>query len=121
MVELVHRADTFNLTKREEIPKAIPPDIAAFLDTGFQGIKDLVQNPDMIFMPKKKPKNGKLTKDEKETNAIISSIRIKVEHAIGGVKRFNCLSHIFRNRKGQDDEFMSIACGLWNYHLRMSR
>ena len=115
------RKHDFNLTKREEIPKTIPPDIEVYLDTGFQGIKDLVKNPDKIFMPKKKPKNGKLTQDEKETNAIIASIRIKVEHTIGGVKRFNCLSHIFRNKKGQDDKFMNIACGLWNYHLRMSR
>lgn len=115
------RKHDFNITKREQIPKAIPPDIDVYLDTGFQGIKDLVLNPSNIFMPKKKPKNGKLTHDEKAINAIISSIRIKVEHAIGGIKRFNCLSHIFRNKKGQDDQFISIACGLWNYHLRLNR
>lgn len=115
------RKHDFNITKAKEIPKSIPPDKDVYLDTGFQGIKDLVENSDNIFMPKKKPKNGKLTTDEKEINAIISSIRIKVEHAIGGIKRFNCLSHIFRNKKGQDDEFINIACGLWNYHLRMNR
>ena len=115
------RKHDYNITKNEEIPKAIPPDIPIYLDTGFQGIKDMVKNPDMIFMPKKKPKGGKLTTDEKETNSIISSIRIKVEHSIAGIKRFNCLSTTYRNKKGQDDKFIYLASGLWNYHLRMSQ
>jgi hypothetical protein len=115
------RKHDFNITKREELPKAIPPELDVYLDTGFQGIKDLVKNLDNIFMPKKKPRGAALTRDEKELNQIISSIRIKVEHAIAGIKRFNCLSHIFRNKKGQDDQFMNITCGLWNYHLRFSQ
>lgn len=115
------RKHDFNITKKAGIPQKIPPNKFIYLDTGFQGIKDLVDNPDNIFMTKKKPKNGELTQNEKETNAIISSIRIKVEHAIGGIKRFNCLSHIFRNKKGQDDNFIYIASGLWNYHLRMNQ
>lgn len=110
----------YNITKNEEIPRFIPDDIPTYVDTGFQGIKDAVRNPDLIFMPKKKPRNGNLTTDEKETNAIISSIRVKVEHAIAGIKRFNCLAHIYRNKKGRDDKFILIASGLWNYHLRMS-
>jgi hypothetical protein len=109
----------FNITKNEGLPQAISSDINTYLDMGFQGIKKLVKNPDQILMPKKKTKNIKLTPDEKETNSIISSIRIKVEHAIGGIKRFNCLSHIYRNRKGQDDKLIYLTTGLWNYHLRM--
>ena len=110
----------FNITKTEQIPQSLPTNTPFYVDTGFQGIKDLVKNPDMIFMPKKKPRNGELTTDEKETNSIISSIRVKVEHAIAGLKRLNCLSHMYRNRKGQDDSFINIAAGLWNYHLRMA-
>ena len=108
----------YNITKNELIPQNLPP-IPTYVDTGFAGIKDVVKNPDLIFMPKKKPRNGSLTADEKETNSIISSIRVKVEHVIGGIKRFNCLSYIYRNKKGQDDQFIAIASGLWNYHLRM--
>lgn len=109
----------YNIAKNEEIPRFLPPDKATYLDNGFQGIKDLVKNPQQIFMPKKKPRNGELNSDEKETNTIIASIRIKAEHAIAGLKRFNCLAHIYRNKKGQDDGFIYLAAGLWNYHLRM--
>lgn len=114
------RKHDFNITKNELIPQNLPPGIPTYADTGFQGIKDLVKNPDNIFIPKKKPRNSQLTADEKETNSIISSIRIKIEHVIAGIKRFNCLSHIFRNKKGLDDKFILIASGLWNYHLRMA-
>ncbi|CEG12812.1 hypothetical protein MSIBF_A2760001 [groundwater metagenome] len=49
---------------------------------------------------------------------MISGIRVKVEHAIGGVKRFGIVSNIFRNKTdGLDDKVMEISCGLWNYHL----
>ena len=110
----------FNITKNEQIPQSLPPDIPLYADSGFQGIKDLVKNPELIFMSQKKPRNAELTSDQKETNSIISSIRVKVEHAIAGLKRLNCLSHVYRNKKGQDDSFINIAAGLWNYHLRMA-
>ena len=47
------RKHDFNITKREELPKAIPPESDIYLDTGFQGIKNLVKNPDNIFMPRR--------------------------------------------------------------------
>ena len=88
------RKHDFNITKAENIPNIIPPDKELYADTGFQGIKNLVKSAKNIFMPRKRSKNKPLTSDEKVINQIISSIRIKVEHAIGGIKRFNCLSHI---------------------------
>ena len=51
------------------------------------------------FSPKKDPKGGQLTDQEKETNRHISSIRIRVEHAIGGVKRFRIVKDKLRNWK----------------------
>ena len=57
----------YSITKSEMIPQNLPPDIPIYVDTGFQGIKDLVKNPKMIFMPKKKPRNGNLT-TEREGN-----------------------------------------------------
>lgn len=61
-----------------------------------------------------------VTNNEKSENRAISSIRIKVEHAISGLKRFAAVSDILRSKKGQDDKFMLVAAGLWNFHLQMS-
>ena len=70
------------------------------------------------FVPKKKQKNGFLTPEEKEDNSLISSIRIKVEHAIGGVKRLGVATNIFRGRFGSDDRFTFVSAALWNFHLQ---
>jgi hypothetical protein len=54
------------------------------VDLGFQGI-----NPEnvMVVMPEKKPKGKGLSVQQKAINTLISSIRVKVEHDIAGIKR----------------------------------
>ncbi len=69
-------------------------------------------------MPIKGTKKYPLTYAQKQENTLISSIRVRVEHAIGGMKRFRAVSDMLRNRLGRlDDLFMQLAAGLWNYHL----
>ena len=53
-------------------------------------------------------------------NRLISSCRIVVENAIGGMKRYNCLVQNFRNKNGIDDTFVRVCAGLWNHHLNFS-
>jgi hypothetical protein len=101
-------------------PKIFPKDITLWLDLGFTGVdKDY---PDAsVMMPKKKPRRKELTGEEKARNKVISSIRVRVEHAIGGIKRMRITTDKFRNKKETfNDKPMLISCGLWNYHL-MSR
>jgi len=70
------------------------------------------------MMPKKKPRGKELTDEEKAKNKVISSIRVRVEHAIGGIKRMQITTDKFRNKKESfNDKPMLISCGLWNYHL----
>jgi len=65
--------------------------------------------------------NAHPSEQEKAENKAISSIRVKVEHAIGGIKRYRILTDVFRNkRKNFNDTCMILACGLWNYHLTQS-
>jgi hypothetical protein len=48
-------------------------------------------------------------------------MRVVVEHAIAGVKRFNAIAHTYLNRTEKlADQFMVTACGLWNYHLELA-
>ena len=66
-----------------------------YQDTGYQGYK-----PEgvVIFQPIKKPKGRDLTKEEKEYNKEISSFRVRVEHAIGSVKRMRIVKDECRLR-----------------------
>lgn len=96
----------------------IPKDVEVFVDTGFQGIKQKHHNS---FVPTKRTKNKPLTDEQKQWNKLISSIRVPVEHAIGGIKRYQSVTQTFRNKKQQlADTFILLATGLWNYHLQFS-
>lgn len=68
----------------DEQPLSLPSGTTLWQDTGFIGHK-----PDnvTINMPTKKPKRKQLSDNQKDENKRISSFRIIVEHAIGGVKK----------------------------------
>ena len=104
------------MTDKNMIPSAIPENVSIVVDTGFQGFQKLHPN---VLIPKKKPRGGYLTEAEKEINRLISSIRIVVEHAIGGMKRYGCMADIYRNKNGIDDIFANVTAGLWNLHIEM--
>lgn len=106
------------LADKEDIFKQLPKDVNVTADTAFTGEEKIHPN---IHIPKKKPRGGELTVSEKETNKIISSYRVIVDHAIGGIKRYRCMSEKLRNRKPFiDDQFLLLTAGLWNYHLSFS-
>jgi len=92
-----------------------PPGSTLWQDTGFQGFA-----PDgvTIQQPKKKPRNGSLTAIDKLNNQSISSLRVEVEHHIGGIKRCQILVQPFRNWVDHYvDDVMETACGLHNFRL----
>ena len=99
----------------DEAGYAFPKGSTVYQDTGFQGFKPEGIN---IEQPKKKPRGKELTEEEKKTNSDISKIRIRVEHAIGGVKRYRIVSQKNRNwKKGFRDKVMETCCGLHNFRL----
>lgn len=74
-----------------------------------------------VKMPTKKPKGKELFNVQKKENREISSFRILVEHAIGGVKKCRIVKERLRCRKfGFDDLVMLIACGLHNFRISIS-
>ena len=92
-----------------------PPGSTVWQDGGFQGF-----TPEgvTIQQPKKKPQNGSLTAIDKLNNQSISSIRVEVEHHIGGIKRCQILVQPFRNWVDHYvDDVMKTACGLHNFRL----
>jgi len=100
----------------DESDYEMPPGSQLAQDSGFQGFK--AKNV-TILQPKKKPRNGELTDMEKNVNAWHSSIRIRVEHAIGGIKRYRIAKDTIRNWKtGFRDAVFVICCGLHNFRLR---
>jgi len=99
----------------DEIGFRFPGGSKLWKDTGFQGYE-----PEGIqtHQPKKKPRGGELTAEEKAQNRAISRVRIRVEHAIGRAKVFHIVRDVYRNHKQCfEDLVMETACGLHNLRL----
>jgi len=95
-----------------------PKSILLWLDLAFIGIdKDYLEAS--VMMPKKKPRGKESTDEDKVRNKTISGVRVRVEHAIAGIKRLRITTDKFRNKTDSfNDKAMLISCGLWNYHLK---
>jgi hypothetical protein len=92
--------------------------VVIWTDSGFQGIK--TDYPQLtVIQPQKKTKGQPLDALDRFLNRQRARIRIRVEHAIGGIKRYGALTQPYRNhRPHMDDQLMLVACGLWNLHLK---
>ena len=110
---------------KTEFPPEQPwfENIHVLLDLGYQGILDEFDGEN-IQIPHKKPRKSKknpqseLSGEQKTENRALSSVRIFVENASTGIKRFNILVHAFRNCKPKmDDDVIAICAGLWNFLL----
>jgi hypothetical protein len=91
--------------------------VPKWLDKAVQEVQKYTKK---IFTPHKKPRKKPLSYDQKEKNQIISSYRIKVEHAICGIKRLRSLTDIFRGKNGIDDTIFRVACEIWNLQLNFA-
>lgn len=91
-------------------------DFNVLVDLGFLGIeKDYSIK---VKIPNKKPRKKELTNSQKEYNKSVSQIRIKVEHAIGGIKRYRILSDRLRIRNMvRFNQIVGICTGLWNFMI----
>jgi len=86
------------------------------VDLGFLGIqKDYCSK---VKIPIKKSKKKVLTENQKAYNRSVSQIRIKVEHSIGGLKRYRILADRLRMKSMiRYNQIAGICAGLWNYFI----
>lgn len=99
----------------DDIAGSVPDEIPIEVDSGFQGVQKQYDN---LHLPHKKPKGGELSELQKTENRQLSQSRVVCENAFAGVKRYNAVSVIYRNRiENFDDHLMLTAAGLWNFYL----
>lgn len=100
---------------KEELAGFDHSSVQVWAELGFLGIKKYL--PDSpVKIGHKKPKNKELTKEQKQENKQISSVRVVVEHAIGGMKRYFILRHENRIRlRNKISDAVEICASLWNF------
>ncbi len=99
-----------DLTLRRRGPP-LPEGAHAYVDSGYQGYQNDHPN---LEIPYKKPKGGKLTKDEKHYNQALSRFRVRVEHAIARMKKFRILADRFRYPRSRHTTKFAIIAGIAN-------
>ena len=63
-----------------------------------------------------------MTAAEKRTNRKLGRIRVRVEHALAGVKRCRIVKDVLRNTaEGVSDAVMEATCGLHNLRVDKRR
>ena len=63
-----------------------------------------------------------MTRAEKRHNQKISRVRVRVEHALSGVKRARVVKDVLRNTKdGFSDLVILTACGLHNLRVQFRK
>lgn len=86
-------------------------------DSGYQGIRAYHSNS---YIPKKKPKNGKLTQLEREYNHALSQERIGIEHINRSLKIFRILTGRYRNRGCRYKLRCNLIAALYNHELSLA-
>jgi len=97
---------------QDSIGNAVSENVKVQGDSGYQGILKLHKNSET---PKKKPKGGKLSTDEKAENRRISQERILIENINAKIKVFKIASSRYRNRRKRYGLRMSLICGIINF------
>jgi hypothetical protein len=95
--------------------------VNVWLDLGFHGAAKKYGQNARIKLPHKRPRRSKknqkptLTADQVKHNRAHARTRVPVEHAIGGMKAFHCLTHRIRNHLKAIIEYLFwLPAGLWN-------
>jgi len=113
------------LMLKQEFPPELDwfTDLNVRVDLGYLGMKSDYRG-DQLDIPTKKPRksqknpNPQLSEEQRAANTALSRVRIFIEHAIGGMKRYNILVHTFRNRiEHFEDDVIGVCAGLWNLVL----
>ncbi len=92
----------------------ISPEIECLGDKGYQGIQKLLVNS---RIPKKKPRGGKLSYEDKKSNQKLAKDRVVVEHINRKLKIFKILSNRYRNRRKRFSLRFNLIAALYNHEL----
>jgi hypothetical protein len=89
----------------------LPRDADKYGDLGYQGWQKESSN---VHLPHKKPRDGKLTAQQKLENKEHSKIRIAVEHQFARLKKFRILGETYRNFRKKHNLRFNIIAGIVN-------
>jgi len=111
------RKHDYKIFKESNLPKIIPKNTKAYLDSGYQGVqKDF---PDLnAIIPYKRSRNGKpLTRSQKIQNKKQRKVRVAVEHTLSQLKKFQILYQTYRNSLQNYETVFGFVANIVNFRM----
>ena len=97
----------------------VAPSILILTDSGYRGLSKI--HPNSKLPIRHKADIDKLTDEQKYTrkadNKAIATVRMKIEHIVGRVKRFKIVAERYRNQLKRLLLRFNLICGIVNYEL----
>lgn len=103
------RQHDFKLFQRSGIH--FHPATRSLQDKGYQGIQHLHSNSEV---PKKKPRGGELSREDKAYNRKLAKERIGIEHINRRLKTFRILAERYRNRRRRFGLRRNLIAAIYN-------
>lgn len=107
------RMHDMKLLRRSRLMTHVHPHVRVWGDRGYTGLDKIYPDYETI-VPKKRPRNGELSDQERELNRQISKVRIAVENAICRIKKFRACKEFFRNKDQHHGLIWGCVAGLVN-------
>ena len=105
------------LLKQSELLNRLPEGVGGIGDLAYIGIAEL--HPQGLgASPQRKPRGKERPPDDVCFNRAFSRRRIKVEHTIGRMRRYQCLSQMDRHHRHHHTARSRAVAGLVNHQLR---
>ena len=100
----------------------VNPSILIIGDSGYRGMQKIHKNS--LLPIRHKADIDKLSEEQrtnrKDSNKLIASIRMKIEHVIGRVKRFKIVSERYRNQLKRFLLRFNLICGIVNFQNHLA-
>ena len=90
--------------------------VTLYADLGYAGVGKTYPGS-TLMQPEKKRPGRMLTARQKRHNRRVSRTRVRVEHAIGRIRRFNIPSRPYDGTPGQLGDEIQVATGPANFHV----
>jgi hypothetical protein len=108
------RVADVQLLRASGVLRQLPPEVVVRLDRGYEKIA--AENPDRAVRPPiKRRRNQPVNLLDRLYNRSLNRLRIPVEHVLSRLKKFGCLSGIFRSPFDRHEDVFCVVGGLINF------
>lgn len=111
------RVHDYKVFKSSSLPKIIPENSKLYLDSGYQGVQKDFPTLSAIIPHKRTRNHKELTHSEKIQNTKQRRVRVKVEHTLSKLKKYNVLALTYRHSLQNYNTVFAFVANIVNFRM----